>query len=308
MPKVVIIILNWNGWQDTIECLESLKELDYDNFEIIVVDNASTDESVQKLRDYLKNYTHHSLLITNYLNLGFAGGNNIGIKHALKEGTDYVLLLNNDTVVDKNFLKELVRVGESDKKIGILGPAIYFFDEPDKIWFLGGRFSWLKTRWLKGRGHLGYDIEIPDSFRQKPQKVDFITGCACLVKQEVIKKIGCLAEEYFLYYEDVDWSLRARKAGYQCMVAPKSKIWHKISASARKIGSPRILRYHFRNVLLLVKKNAPPLLHLVNHFWAGWIFSKQLFKLAFFPSQKKTAIEIIRGLIDYYQGKFGQII
>lgn len=128
MDDVAIIILNWNGWKDTIECLKSLNNLNYKNYEVIVVDNGSTDNSVEKIKEYIENKPKFKL-IANEKNLGFAGGNNIGIRYALNNEFEYILLLNNDTVVDENFLKPMVELLESSDDIGFVGPKTYFYDK-----------------------------------------------------------------------------------------------------------------------------------------------------------------------------------
>lgn len=243
-PKVFIIVLHYKNWQDTNKCLASLKNLNYDNFEVLVIDNDKK-------------------------NLGFAGGNNIGIKQALNKKVDYVLLLNNDMVVDKNFLKELIKVGESDEEIGILGP-------------IGGKINWLYTKGI----HV-------------IRNNDYITGACMLVKLEVIKKIGLMHEDYFLYFEDVDWCIKAHKAGYKCVLVPSSKIWHKVSSSANA-ESFSYIYYHFRNGLLLAKRNAPFLIKILAYFTGFLIYIKQLIK----PSNKWTkAIKL--GIKDFYKRRFG---
>jgi GT2 family glycosyltransferase len=138
-PKVSIIILNWNGLEDTSECLESLKKVTYANYETIVVDNGSDGDDVKILREKFGDYIH---VINNDNNYGFAEGNNIGMRYVLSRGTDYVLLLNNDTTVAPEFLVEMIQVGESDEKIGVLGPMIYLYDKPNVIWEAGGRINW----------------------------------------------------------------------------------------------------------------------------------------------------------------------
>lgn len=298
MKRVFIIIVNWKNWPDTIECIKSLRQIDYPDFQIVLVDNQSENKG-----DFEKQFPEVKL-IANPINSGFSGGNNLGIDYALKNRADYLLLLNNDTVVDKDFLKILVKEAEENQEVGILGPAIYFFAQPEKTWFLGGSFNWLKTRWTKGRGHLGLDIPV----KEKKQKVDFITGCCMLIKKELIDRIGNLDERFFLYYEDVDFCLRARKAGYDCLIVPNSKIWHKISSSVSKLGSPKVLRYHYRNALLLTEKNAPFLIRIFRHFWAGLIFLKQLLKLTILPEAREQSKAIIKGIDDYYKKKFGEII
>ncbi|MDP3066368.1 MAG: glycosyltransferase family 2 protein [Methanobacteriaceae archaeon] len=225
IPRVSIVILNWNGWEDTIECLESVYQIEYSNFDVLLVDNHSEDDSLEQIRAYcsgklevksdffdynsdnkplkveehgddegLQNVDKSDLIIIkNDENYGFPGGNNVGIRFALDNlNPHYVLLLNNDTVVDKKFLNELVNNGESNKKIGIIGPKIYYYNEADVIWSAGCRISWKLARGIQiGSGELDqgqYDDE---------RKVEYISGSAFLIKKEVIRKIGLMDENYF---------------------------------------------------------------------------------------------------------------
>ena len=329
-PKISIIILNWNGWKDTIECLKSFEKVDYPNYEIIVVDNASTDDSVKKLKEYINNdicvnqrsyprepasmsyqirkpndICQQITLLTNDKNLGFAGGNNIGIKYAIensKLNNEYILLLNNDTVVAPQFLNELVRVGESDEKIGILGPLIYYYDDPKRIQFGGGKLKKFMTRGV----HLYLDEIDEGQFNGIDyEPVDYYTGCALMIKRKVIEKIGLMPEDYFLYYEDVDWNLKSKKAGYISIIVPKAKIWHKVSRSAKQ-GSPSYIYYHSRNGLLTAKRNAPFFLRPVVYLYSFWLLVKQIIKLVILPSKRIWARSVIKGIRDFYRGIAGQ--
>lgn len=296
-PSVAIIIINWNGADDTIECLESIKKIDYPKHKIFLVDNGSSDDSVLKLRA-LPNPNFK--LIETGKNLGFSGGNNVGIQKALKEGVDYILLLNNDTMVKSDFLTELVRVGDSDKSIGIVGPKIYYSSEPTRIWFNGGDFTW-----LGGGRHLQHDEIDSDPGEAMPSETEFMTGCALLIKSRVAKEIGPMEERFFLYYEDTEWSLRARKAGYKVMRAPLAKIYHKVSRSSEKIGNSVIHYYHIRNALLLSWIHAPKIVLMGIYIWSGTHYLKQILKIAigYKPEVSKM---IMRGIEDFWKNKFGK--
>ena len=299
MPQknVHIIVLNWNGRDDTLECLKSLQQINYDNYKIIVVDNGSEDGSVFEIK---KNFPEMKI-IENKRNLGFAGGNNIGMKYAVENEADYVLLINNDTTVDKNFLSELVEMGESDKKIGAVGSKIYFHSEPNRIWFAGGKVNWLKN---KGT-HLGLD-EIDNGQYDKIREVDYLTGCCLLIKREVIEKIGVLAEDYFLYYEDTDFSARVKNAGYKIIYVPKSKIYHKISRST-KPGSPSYIYYHVRNGLVMAKRNGSFLSKIILYLYCVFLFLKQIIKIIFLPQKRNWAYAVLKGEKDFLLGKMGKI-
>ncbi|MBU3964767.1 glycosyltransferase family 2 protein [Patescibacteria group bacterium] len=303
-PKVSIIILNWNGWQDTLECLDSLAKIDYPNYEIIVVDNGSTDESAEKIKIWIN--THKSVisykLLVNSYNAGFAGGNNVGIKYALKNGADYVLLLNNDTLVEPNFLSELVKIGESDKKIGLIGSKIYFYPPigAPRVWFAGGKINWLKTR----GSHLNYSQT--DKEYEALKVTDYLTGCCLLIKREVIEKIGGLSDDYFLYYEDTDYCLQAREAGWQCALAPESHIWHKISRSTKEF-SPSYLYYHARNGLMMAKRaNGGAKIFLV-YIFSAYLAAKQIVKYLFCPAKRQWARMILLGIYDFWRNKAGKM-
>lgn len=283
--NVVIIIINWNRWEDTIECLESVYKNDYTNYSVILVDNDSSDDSVKKIKEYcngkievesaffkhdpnnkpieiletksstkIENAVESSskklILIESHKNVGFAEGNNIGIRYALKYlNTDYIMLLNNDTVVDKEFLVEMLKVSENDNKIGIIGPKIYYYDEPNRIWFARGKISW---KFCRGQ-NIGYN-EIDTGQYDKVVDVEYVSGCAFLIKKEVIEKIGLLDSRFFLYFEEIDWTLRASKLGYRSVFVPNGKIWHKVSKSGGGIKGGVGLYYITRNRWLLMKK------------------------------------------------------
>ena len=234
LPKVTIIILNWNGKEDTIECLESLKHITYPNYKILLLDNGSTDGSIECFRERYPDIE----IIENGENLGFAEGNNVGMRKVMEEDADYVLLLNNDTLVDENFLIELVSVAESDPKIGVVGPKIYF-PESNIIWYAGGKID-LKHASLDVTGFNNFDSGQHNSVKS----VEWMTGCAFLIKNEVMEKVGLFDPIFFAYWEEIDWCIKIRKAGYEIDFVPTAIIWHKQHSSTKNIGG-------FRNYLIL---------------------------------------------------------
>ena len=330
--KVSIIILNWNGWEDTIECLESIYQNGYHNYDLVVVDNNSNDESINKIREYcngkikiessffsynpqnkpieivetvfnefnennIKSNSKRLILIKNDKNLGFAEGNNIGIDYALNNlNSDYVLLLNNDTVVDKKFLVEMLKVSESDHKIGIVGPKIYYYNDPNRLWFVGGKISWKFCRGL----NRGYN-EIDKGQYNKLIDVEYISGCAFLIKKEVIKKIGLLDKRYFLYFEEIDWTLRASNLGYRSVYVSKGNVWHKISKSGGGVKGKVGLYYITRNRWLLMSRWAKKTDFL---FFICYQFIGALLLPLFFSIYYKKA-ELF---IAYYRGLYDGII
>ena len=246
--KVSIIVLNWNGLEDTIECLESLKKIAYPNYEIIVVDNGSEGKDVEVLREKFADYIH---MIENDKNYGFTGGNNIAIRWLLDNSKpDYFLLLNNDTIVDPEFLTEMVKVAEEDPSIGIAGPKTYLYDEPNRFWLV-----WFEMDMWKGKAlHVGAE-ELDRGQYEDAREVDFIPGSCFLIKNEVIRNVGLLDESLFNYGDETDYCLRSRRAGYKIVYSPEAKIWHKVSRTARKIGG--LPEYYItRNNFWIVRKYA----------------------------------------------------
>jgi GT2 family glycosyltransferase len=289
-PLVYIVVLNWNGWQDTLGCIESCLQLTYPRYRILIVDNGSTDASVGNL---LERFPDIAVLQTGK-NLGFAGGNNIGIRHAFEQGADYVWLLNNDTIVDPSALTELVSVGEASDAAGIVGSKIFFFSQPDVIWFAGGLIRHLSGASIH-RGHLEKDEGRYDDIAE----VDYITGCSLLIKREVVDKIGLMDDRFFLLFEEADWNLRAKKQGYKILYVPFSKVWHKVSAS---IGaeSPNYHYYLARNSLLFTLKHKRAYVPLVT--------MSRLMDIAYFLFHKRFTVAraALGGILDFHRFRFGK--
>lgn len=247
-PTVAIIILTWNQRELTLECLHSLAEVRFPSthLAIILVDNGSIDGTAQAVR---KQFPEVQVLELGD-NLGFAEANNLGMRRALAQSPHYLLLLNNDTVVDPLFLTELVRVAEADPRIGIVGPKMYYYDQPNVIWCAGNAISWPTG----GSMRLKAEESDPEPQHEEPYSVDFVTACAIAVKREVIEEIGLLDARFFIYYEEADWCLRAAASGYEALVVPAARIWHKVSA-AMGASSPATDYYMSRNVFLFLAKN-----------------------------------------------------
>lgn len=245
-PSVFVVIVNWNGVSDTLECLESLCNLEYPDLQVVLVDNGSEDDSIEAVR---RKYPS-TRIIANSRNLGFTGGNNVGIRCALENGADYVWLLNNDTIVDRSTLSSLVGVAESDPGIGIVGSKIYSFSEPGVISFAGATIDWVKGK----SSHIGRG-EVDNGQYDRVSEVDRVSGCSMLVKKEVCEKVGLLDEAFFLFVEDVDWCVRAKLAGFRINFAPSSNVWHKEGSSIHKAENSLYSYYNTRNFLLLIRKN-----------------------------------------------------
>ncbi len=239
MKQVYVILLNWNGWRDTLECLDSLDKLDYPNYRILVVDNASTNDSVVQIH---LTYPDVPLLV-NDRNLGFGGGCNVGIQRALQSGADYVWLLNNDTKVDPHALTALVEKAESNSEIGAVGSVLYHMGEPGRVQAWGGGYVNL---WL---GVSRHHFVSP-----KGKRMDYLTAASLLLRGEALDQVGGFDEGFFMYWEDSDLGFRLRKEGWQLAVAEDSLIWHKESASLGK-ENPVLLRYFSASAIRFFRKH-----------------------------------------------------
>jgi GT2 family glycosyltransferase len=242
-PLVSIVTVNYKQSQVTNELMESLQQLSWPNFELLVVDNDSGEMDLKLLRldfSFMK-------LIRSKKNLGFAGGNNLGI---LQAKGDYILLLNNDTEVDKHFLEPMVELMESNPKIGAVSPKIVYFDQPDIVQYAG--FTPMNPFTIRMKG-LGFKQKDEGSFNQIMQ-THFAHGCAMMVSRAIIQKVGLMPEDYFLYYEEHDWSTAIKRAGFIIYYQPKSLVFHKESMSVKK-NSPLKTYFINRNRILYMKRN-----------------------------------------------------
>jgi hypothetical protein len=298
-PQVAIIVLNWNGRDDTLACLGSLSHLDYPNHEIVVIDNGSADDSVAAVQAAFPSVT----LIEAGDNLGFAGGNNLGLERAQAMHADYALLLNNDTEVAPDCLSQLVEAAEADPKVGVVGPMIYYFAQPELIWSAGGGVDW---RW--GDTHM-IGIGEPDrgQFGDQPRSVDFVTGCALLIKMPVVEQVGPLDGRFFAYYEENEWCVRVQRAGYKTLHVPKAKVWHKISPDARE-ATPQVHYYMIRNRLLFLKlaraRPAAWFNTLVREFGARLVSWTVKPRWRYKAPQRQA---MIRAIVDFTRGRFGRV-
>ncbi len=249
-PLLYVVILNWNGEGVIRECLDSLERVEYDPLQIVVVDNNSTDDSAGMVRD---NYPGVKL-IENDRNLLFAGGNNVGIRYAMEEGADYILLLNNDTEVDAGFAGNLMDAIRNNNRIGIAGPKILYHHEPSRIWYGGGGFYPLL--WIPRHIDIRKD---ENEAGNEGGDTGYVSGCCMLIRKEVIDDIGLLDASYHIYCEDVDYCLRGWRAGWRCIYEPSARVYHKVSSSSgggmtpyklenRLVSTARLFR-RFRPVL-----------------------------------------------------------
>lgn len=255
LPHVTIVILNWNRVADTLECLDSLVRMKYPSFSIVVVDNGSTDGSPEAIERWGREQLPLAQ-IRNAENRGFVRGSNQGMRHALSTDTDYVFLLNNDTVVEPDTLSLLIATAERSGDIGMVGPKVYQHGKGPVLDSAGTRtITWLAQGFLLGHGeedHGQYD---------NPGELPYVTGTALLVKRAVLEKVGLMDEDYFCYFDDFDWGLKARGAGYRLLLVPEAVVQHKGSQTAG-FGSPFYVHHMVRSRILFARKNVPHLLFL----------------------------------------------
>lgn len=300
MKRVVISAIHFGQRQNTVDFLSSLEDIVSKaiNIEVLIIDNNAV-ESFSKNDYKAKNFG--LTVLRNKENLGFSGGHNVGITYALANGADNVVIINNDTIVHKDFVNELIAVADDNKEIGIIAPKIYFAkgfefhkgkytssEEGKVFWYAGGITDWKNVI----AHHRGVD-EVDRGQYDTVEETDFASGCCMMIKKEVFEKIGYLDEKYFLYYEDNDLCERVKRGGYKIMYAPKSILWHKNASSAGGSGSPLQDYYISRNRMLFGMRFAP-----LRSKFALLRESVQII-VSGRPWQR-------RGVLDFYGGKFGK--
>ncbi|MBT5872652.1 MAG: glycosyltransferase family 2 protein [Candidatus Latescibacteria bacterium] len=294
-PSVFAIVVNYNGVSDTLECLESLQDITYTNFHVLVVDNASSDKSVQIIKG---KYPDVGVLETGS-NLGYGGGNNKGIEHALECDAQFVLILNNDMVFEPSMVDALVATALESPATGMVCGKVFYFDRPDIIWSAGSAID-MRT----GGPKLIGNGETDNGTHHQARQVDMIDGCLLLVTRQLCDKVGLIDTTYFAYYEDVDWAIRSTRAGFKIIYTPEARAWHKVSASGTVNGerSPFQLYYHMRNHLLFLSRYSS--ITLGKHFemFATVVFGLLKTACGYEPALSRARY---RGILDYYRGRFG---
>lgn len=272
--KVVVVLLNWNRWQDTLECLHSLAALTYGNCELVVVDNGSSDGSVARVREAFPRIKLFDL----DTNLGFGGGNNVGLRYALEAGADYVWFLNNDTKVHPSALSAMAATAESDPRIGAVGAALYYRDNPGRIQAWGG-----------GRLHLWGGIARLHKRRVPDEKLDFLTAASVLLRRQALENVGGFDEGFFLYWEDIDLCLRLRSDGWKLGMAADAIVWHRESASLRDRTHERDVHFIASAVRFFRKHASFPALPIA--LAVALSLGKRLLR-----GEWKRAMAVLRGL------------
>ena len=323
--RVAIVIVNWNGWQDTLECLRSVLAASYPCLEIVVLENGSSNDSWNQLVEFCEQAAvYHRViscdaqgaldaannhqsecsqgktihLIRSRKNLGFCGGNNLGMKYGVERGCDYLVVLNNDTVCDPGFIGPLVETASGGKQAGLVGGLIAYWNEPDTVWWAGGTFD----RFLETR-RVGDGCPVTQYLGGGVRETDWVSGCLMLIPAAVYQQVGGFDESFFIWSEEWDQSLRVRAAGYRLYIDPRSKVYHKVG---RSLGVMKPLSYYYgtRNRLLLKQKHLP-----------GW--RRSLFMAWFLPSRALRYLQFLitgrpdlacagfSALRDYFAGRTG---
>ena len=294
---IAIILVNWKNYDDTKDCLKSLYLSNNTSLSIIVIDNESKEKSASKLKKSFPQIT----ILPQKTNLGFTGANNIGIKYGLTLGADYIMLLNNDTIVPKNFITPLLTTLRSNRQIAAVQPKIMFADNSNKIWSGGGIYY----RLIASTTTIGYDKLDTEKYN-KPRYLDWLTGCCILIKAEIISEVGLLNNRFFAYYEDVDWSLRIRKLGYLLAYNPSIPIYHKAGASSKTKNksadgflSPFVHFLNIRNHIFLIRLHSKGF-HAINAhiFLLLKIISYSLYFI--FKGRKKKLKMLLQGFLKGY--------
>lgn len=298
MKKAVwVIVLNWNGSGDTVECVESCLKIDYEPYQILIVDNHSTDHSAEVFRRHFPDLP----LIVTPKNGGYAGGNNIGIQYALSQGADYIFLLNNDVVVEPAVLTKLAEGMDAFPEAALAAPKVLYYDDREIINSMGTSMDWLKLR-----PHLGECGRRDRGPSSRIIKKKILVGCALMIRCAALEKLGLLDENFFMIHEDADWCLRSLACGYENIVVPEARVYHKGSKTTRHF-SELTHYYSVRNFLYLAQKNARGVARLETRCGFFLLCLKNLLKLIFASREERRKARVFfDATSDYLRGAMGK--
>lgn len=290
-PKVVIILLNYCNWQDTVECIDSLQQITYSNYEIVLIENGSTDDSEAILR----NRFPYIIMLQTGNNLGYTGGINVGMRHAMTMNSEYVLLLNNDTVVDPDFLTKLVEAMGQFPGAACSTGTIYYYPEKQRIWYAGGKM----ILWRGLAVHFTTTENTALHVVSGTKQVTFISGCLMLLRTSMIESIGFQDERFFMSLDDIEYSMRIQNKGYTLIYVPASIIYHKARGDSKSLFT---LYYSIRNRLLFINTSLPP---LFRHIAKIYFICVMTFKLFWWSLTNRIFFRIAWcALVDYFSGEF----
>ncbi len=296
-PLVYILLINWNAAEHTLACLTSLQSVSYSNYRVLIVDNASSDNSVDTIAAAYPNAT----LLRLPRNLGFTGANNIGFQYALERGADFVYLLNTDTWVDPGFLTQAIITAAASPSIGIVGSKVFHAARPDRLQFAGGHVN--LTTGYNGRP-FGYN-QVDHGQYDHITNVDWVTGCAMMVSRACLQAINGFDDTFFAFHEDVDLCLRARATGFRVVMSSQSHVWHMGGGSTGGAVSALHIYYDVRNGLRLVQKHKPARNKALLLLRVGSIIGAHTLQVLLSGPTRTTLSAVISGVRDYYCGATG---
>lgn len=293
-----VIVLNWNGRDDTIRCLQSLKGQVNAAFRVIVVDNGSADDSVSAIR---RSFPEVEIVETGE-NLGYAEGNNVGIRRELDAGAEYVLVVNNDTILESDCVSAMVREARAHPEAAAIGAKNFSLKNQRAIYNFGGRFDWM------GRPRLVKHSHTDDVQTESPQTTAWLSGCAILFNRRALEQVGLFDPRYFLLFEETDWCIRARRANFTLRLAPEAHVWHERAASFGSKQSAKYLYYYTRNHFLWVERTATPLQMPIRYLGAVYRALHSLYRARKESPSVAWALRIavLRGFLDYSRRRFGR--
>lgn len=292
-PSVIAIVLNWNNLPDTLECVESLRCSDYSNLSVWVVDNDSHEDPTLAL---LAKYPAVRVF-RNSKNLGYAGGNNTGVRAAMDCGAAYILLLNNDVVVAPDCVRRLVTVAQANRHIGMATPKVFHYHRPDEVYWDGGTIDWHSGDVRHASSALPVEAGVARS--------EWLNGCSLLVRVAAIHDIGLLDERYFLYFEDADWSVRAVRQGWTNAVVREARAWHKVHASTGGFDNPVMRFYFYRNRYLFSTRHSPlpdRLRWKLSYLWTLW---HGYVRVRHDSESRRVFLSVLASLVSGSTGPYG---
>ena len=300
MKKTAVLLININGYKITKDCIDSVKKNTYRNFEIILLDNGSSDNSGELLRLEYPEIVY----LQSKENLGFAQGCNICAGEALKRGADYLWLLNNDTIIDKNALSELISCIESSEDVGAVGSMIYYYGSDKKIWFVRSEITWSHSfRFVRA-----HHINEHDEGTHRIERSDYLSGCSMLVKRDAWEKTGPFDVSYFSYGEEIDWCIRASRKGFKFLAVPSSIVWHKVSFSTGGQGSALSSYYRARNNLSMISKNYTGDIKFLSYVCIQYLKAfKNIIMSLFLRRNMSSSLYVLKGLNDFNRGVVGKL-
>lgn len=286
MNNISIILVNYNGIKDTLDCISSILKAGLEENSIIVVDNASRVDETTGIKKKFPDV----ITLRSEVNGGFAAGNNLGIRYALEHGSDYIMLLNNDTVIAENMVSLLIAGCDATT---ITVPKMLYYSEPDIVWYGGGEID----RWT---GNAVHCLLKEKDVEQKSRFCTFATGCCIMVKADVFRRIGLLDDKFFMYSEDVDFCIRLSENGIRIKYIPQAKLWHKVGSSSGGEMSPFNTYYVTRNRLNLIK------LHRSYFHWIAYWYSLITRYIRMFQAEGITKITLDKAIKDHRNGVWGR--